>query len=195
MFADLGFAPEASESQGRPQILLHPCRFREAVDANQEVVCSVHLGLLRRALGELGAPLDATDLKPFVEPSLCVADLGERGDDPRRDMVATCKPRPSRPAARIGMAPGPSHRRPAGRTGRCRFWLPASEELARWTSQAAMWAHRRRRFETVCGRVGPGSQVYASAARMPRQTRRPAVDRWRSPPASQVPPGVRPRAG
>ena len=76
MLADLGFAPEPSETGGGHEVLLHRCPFQEAVEENQEVVCAVHLGLLRGALREMGAPIDATELLPLVKPSLCIARLG-----------------------------------------------------------------------------------------------------------------------
>jgi hypothetical protein len=37
----------------------------------------VHLGLLEGALDALGGPLTAERLDPLVEPSLCVAHLGQ----------------------------------------------------------------------------------------------------------------------
>ena len=38
----------------------------------------MHLGMLRGALSEMGAPLEAMRLEPFVESTLCVAHLRER---------------------------------------------------------------------------------------------------------------------
>ena len=75
LFTEMGFAPEAAGEGGSRRILLHRCPFREAVDSNQEVVCSVHLGLLAGALREMGAPLEAVRLEPRVAPSLCIAHL------------------------------------------------------------------------------------------------------------------------
>jgi predicted ArsR family transcriptional regulator len=75
LFSQLGFMPEAAENAGEPKILLHRCPFRQVAESNQKVVCAVHLGMLRGALSELGAPLEATRLEPFVEPTLCVAHL------------------------------------------------------------------------------------------------------------------------
>jgi predicted ArsR family transcriptional regulator len=74
MFAALGFEPELAD-EGR-RILLHHCPFREVAEEQPEVVCSVHLGLMRGALATLGAALEATRLEPFVTPQLCVAHLG-----------------------------------------------------------------------------------------------------------------------
>ena len=85
LFADLGFLPEATGDAERPRILLHRCPFREVAESNPEVACSVHLGMLRGALSELGAPLDATALEPFVEPSLCIAHLARVREHPASD--------------------------------------------------------------------------------------------------------------
>ena len=75
LFAELGFEPElASEGEG-VQIRLHACPFRAVAQQHPEVVCSLHLGLIRGALERLGAPAIASDLRPFVEPHLCVAYL------------------------------------------------------------------------------------------------------------------------
>ena len=75
LFAELGFQPEAAGEGSERRILLHRCPFREAATANPEVVCALHLGLLRGARNELGAPVEATHLDPMVEPSLCIAYL------------------------------------------------------------------------------------------------------------------------
>jgi predicted ArsR family transcriptional regulator len=75
LFTELGFQPEAAGEGDQRRILLRRCPFREAAIANPEVVCALHLGLLRGALSELGAPVEATRLDPLVEPSLCIAHL------------------------------------------------------------------------------------------------------------------------
>lgn len=75
---NIGFAPEPTTAGGKRKILLHHCPFREAAEQHREVVCSVHLGLMRGMLTELNAPLEAASLEPFVEPDLCVAHLASR---------------------------------------------------------------------------------------------------------------------
>jgi predicted ArsR family transcriptional regulator len=75
LFGELGFMPEAVEESEERRILLHRCPFREVAESNQKVVCAVHLGMLKGALAEMGAPLQATRLEPFVEPTLCIAHL------------------------------------------------------------------------------------------------------------------------
>ena len=76
--ADIGFAPEAVTAGRERQILLHHCPFRETAEEHREVVCSVHLGLMRGMLAELDAPVEARRLDPFVEPNLCVTRLTNR---------------------------------------------------------------------------------------------------------------------
>jgi predicted ArsR family transcriptional regulator len=80
LLAEAGFAPEASTDPGQPIRLRH-CPFGSLAHERGEVVCGVHLGLMRGALRELGAPLDAVSLEPFVEPDLCLAHVGARTDD------------------------------------------------------------------------------------------------------------------
>lgn len=71
---DLGFAPEPDPAGGS-SVLLHQCPFGALAHERGDVVCGVHLGLMRGALRELGAPLDAVVLEPFVAPGLCRARL------------------------------------------------------------------------------------------------------------------------
>lgn len=75
LFAELGFEPELVREGQDLQIRLHACPFRAVASKHPEVVCSMHLGLLRGALVELGAPATASSLRPFVEPHLCVAHI------------------------------------------------------------------------------------------------------------------------
>jgi len=79
LFTELGFDPELQGDDGDREIRLHVCPFRTAARAHPEVVCSVHLGLLRGSLVQLGAPETTAELLPFVEPELCVARLGPSG--------------------------------------------------------------------------------------------------------------------
>lgn len=85
---DIGFAPEAVAAGRKQQILLHHCPFRETAEQHRDVVCAVHLGLMRGMLNELDAPIQAEGLDPFVEPSLCVARLIPR---PRADRTSSAQ--------------------------------------------------------------------------------------------------------
>lgn len=76
LFTQFGFAPELeTQDPAAPQILLRHCPFLDIAKDNQQVVCSLHLGLMRGALDELGTEVEARDLIPFAEPSLCVSHL------------------------------------------------------------------------------------------------------------------------
>lgn len=76
----LGFDPQLTDEETpRPRILLHRCPFLEVAREHQEIVCSVHLGLIRGALDELGVEVEANELLPFVEPDLCVTHLAVGG--------------------------------------------------------------------------------------------------------------------
>lgn len=74
-----GFAPERPAGAGDPIRLRH-CPFGPLAREHQDVVCGVHLGLMRGALRELGEMVDGVRLEPFVTPDLCVAHL-----DPHED--------------------------------------------------------------------------------------------------------------
>lgn len=74
LFAELGFQPALIATAAGHQIELHACPFRAVAREHPEVVCSVHLGLLRGSLARLGVQAEAS-LQPFLEPELCVARL------------------------------------------------------------------------------------------------------------------------
>jgi predicted ArsR family transcriptional regulator len=82
---DIGFSPRLAEDDDQQsQVLLRHCPFLEVASAHGEVVCSLHLGVMQGVLIEQRAPLEAIDLQPFVEPSLCVAHLSRRDLSPSR---------------------------------------------------------------------------------------------------------------
>lgn len=76
MLGDIGFAPEVSSDA--TAINLRRCPFRELAEANPEVVCGAHLGMIQGALAEMGAPIRATRLLPLVQPDLCIATLARK---------------------------------------------------------------------------------------------------------------------
>jgi len=77
---ELGFSPQPEAGDGGEQyrLRLRQCPFREVAQHHQDVICSLHLGLMRGALVRMRAPVTADRLDPFVEPSLCIARLTER---------------------------------------------------------------------------------------------------------------------
>jgi predicted ArsR family transcriptional regulator len=77
IMAELGFAPQAGagDRDGEYRLCLRQCPFREVAQQHKDVICSLHLGLMRGALAQMRARVSAERLDPFVEPSLCVARL------------------------------------------------------------------------------------------------------------------------
>jgi len=76
LLEELGFAPSA-DTRARV-VKLHRCPLLEAAHQQPEVVCGVHLGIVRGALGELGNDPERTEgtaLQPFSEPGACRLDL------------------------------------------------------------------------------------------------------------------------
>ena len=87
---ELGFAPqaEAGDGAGKYRLCLRQCPFREVAQQHQDVICSLHLGLMRGALARMRAPVSADRLDPFAEPSLCVARLTARDHPGERQPAA-----------------------------------------------------------------------------------------------------------
>ncbi len=74
LFDRLGFAPVLVDQPDRRRWELHACPFRALAESHPQVVCTVHLGLMRGALERLH--VDQTpSLQPFVTPDLCVAEV------------------------------------------------------------------------------------------------------------------------
>lgn len=72
----LGFVPDPPQCDEHGQrIALRSCPFLELAQEHREVVCPVHLGLMRGALESWGAPLTIDRLEPFNQPDLCLAHL------------------------------------------------------------------------------------------------------------------------
>ncbi len=97
---ELGFAPRAETGPdgGQHRLCLWQCPFREVAQRHQDVICALHLGLMRGSLDRMRAPVTADRLDPFVEPSLCIAHLTEHDDPGERP--------PARAATRRGRRPG-----------------------------------------------------------------------------------------
>jgi len=70
-----GFRPELRRAKSGQEIVLKRCPFQEVATTYRAVICSVHLGLMRGALAELGTGVEADWLEPFAEPGACVGHL------------------------------------------------------------------------------------------------------------------------
>jgi predicted ArsR family transcriptional regulator len=90
VMGEIGFSPEAENGDGSGQFRLRllQCPFREVAQHHQDVICTLHLGLMRGALARMRAPVTADRLDPFVEPSLCVARLSPHKDLGEHDPAA-----------------------------------------------------------------------------------------------------------
>jgi len=78
----MGFAPQlvTDGDAGRYQLRLRQCPFREVAEQHTDVICGLHLGLIRGSFELMRAPVTADRLDPFVEPNLCIASLVTRAD-------------------------------------------------------------------------------------------------------------------
>jgi predicted ArsR family transcriptional regulator len=71
----VGFESHVVDEPGSLRLEVSHCPFLEVAEGHNDVVCSVHLGLMKGMLEQMGAPVRAEDLEPLVEPSLCIARL------------------------------------------------------------------------------------------------------------------------
>lgn len=72
----IGFDSHVVDEPGDLRLEVSHCPFLEVAEQHHEVVCAVHLGLMRGILQQTGATVRATSLEPLVEPSRCIAHLG-----------------------------------------------------------------------------------------------------------------------
>src|SRR5215469_532368 len=82
---ELGFEPHTvtdTGTDGQYQLQLRQCPFLEVARQHRDVICALHLGLMRGAFDHMRAPVTADELEPFAEPGLCVARLTAH-DGPR----------------------------------------------------------------------------------------------------------------
>lgn len=75
----LGFRPQLEVDEGGYTVLMRRCPFDEVAGAYGQVVCQVHLGLVRGALEETGVSVGADWLEPHRESHECVVHLLESG--------------------------------------------------------------------------------------------------------------------
>jgi len=71
----VGFESHPEGQGDELRLEISHCPFLEVAVDHREIVCSVHLGLMRGMLEGMGAGLAAQSLEPLVEPSRCIAHL------------------------------------------------------------------------------------------------------------------------
>jgi predicted ArsR family transcriptional regulator len=69
LLADMGFAPDADRES--TSVRLTRCPLLDTARRYPDVVCAVHLGIVRGALDEYGADAAPAELLPFSEPGAC----------------------------------------------------------------------------------------------------------------------------
>jgi predicted ArsR family transcriptional regulator len=69
--ARVGFEPRFRRTQGRVEISLRACPFRDLTDDHRELACALHEGLLEGMLGGLKPPMTMREFKPFAERTIC----------------------------------------------------------------------------------------------------------------------------
>ncbi|HET7174042.1 MAG TPA: helix-turn-helix domain-containing protein [Nocardioidaceae bacterium] len=75
----IGFESHSDAGPEGTVLEINHCPFLELASEHRDVVCSVHLGLMRGLLTQLEAPIEAAELLPLVEPSRCIARLRPTG--------------------------------------------------------------------------------------------------------------------
>jgi predicted ArsR family transcriptional regulator len=113
LMSELGVAPErdpATETSEQVVIRLTACPLRELARTHSEVVCGVHLGLIKEVLDRNGARGEVNvRLHPFVEPELCVVRLeltaARRDREPEHGPEATPVPIGAEAGAEARIAP------------------------------------------------------------------------------------------
>ncbi|HEX5542209.1 MAG TPA: helix-turn-helix domain-containing protein [Micromonospora sp.] len=82
----LGFAPRVVQrAAAEPaEVHLHSCPFLGLVDTSPDVVCGLHLGVIRGALGAAGAAGTDAELVPFGAATACVIRLAAAVHSPER---------------------------------------------------------------------------------------------------------------
>ncbi|WP_236831132.1 metalloregulator ArsR/SmtB family transcription factor [Blastococcus sp. KM273128] len=76
LLEELGFAPEADPAA--TTVALRRCPLLDAAREHPQVICQVHLGIVRGALEQHGGDPEPTDLLPFAEPGACRLHLDTR---------------------------------------------------------------------------------------------------------------------
>lgn len=71
----IGFESHPAGQEDDLRLEVHHCPFLEVAEDHREVICAVHLGLMKGVLEQMRAPVVAESLEPLVEPSRCIAHL------------------------------------------------------------------------------------------------------------------------
>lgn len=75
MLRELRFEP--TRAADAENLRLTTCPFLDTARRHPEVVCQIHLGIVRGALEQLGANPDESELRPFAEPGACLLNFAD----------------------------------------------------------------------------------------------------------------------
>lgn len=75
---DSGLEPVVDEEQ--LAVDLAPCPYYRFLDEDPELVCAMHAQLIRDTLAQAPGPLRLRELRPFVGPTTCIAQLHQVDD-------------------------------------------------------------------------------------------------------------------
>ncbi len=71
----MGFDSHIVDEPGSLRLEISHCPFLEVAEGHSDVICSIHLGLMRGILDQANTTVTADTLEPLVEPSRCIAHL------------------------------------------------------------------------------------------------------------------------
>lgn len=70
---DVGFSCRLVGAPSEPELQITRCPYREVAQAQQEVICTLHLGAMRGYLDAIRSAYRVTALEPWAQEDLCLA--------------------------------------------------------------------------------------------------------------------------
>lgn len=110
---ELGFAPTVDTAAGGMQVRLTRCPLLSAAHQYPDIVCGVHLGLVRGAMDTFGDQGSDSQLEPFAEPGACRLHLQTPKQATKHASKQATKQTPkqsSKHASKQTPTPGPNPR-------------------------------------------------------------------------------------
>lgn len=75
LFTEIGFEPELQETPEGVEFELHACPFGAIAAEHPEIVCNIHLGLMRGVMERLAGVGASAKITPRATPSMCQAAM------------------------------------------------------------------------------------------------------------------------
>lgn len=80
MFTEIGFEPQMINAADGVEFELHACPFGAVAAEHPEIVCNIHVGLLRGTLERLAGEGYTAKITPWVTPTMCQAAIRFKED-------------------------------------------------------------------------------------------------------------------